>query len=224
MEKLQHLAVILDGNRRYAKSQNKLPWQGHDYGAENVEKLLEWSKKQDIREITLYALSIENLSRDKKEVDHLFDLFKKWFKKFKNNKQIHEDKVKISFIGNLSLVPEEIKELAQEVEEDTKDYNNYKLNICFAYGGRQELISAFNKLKDKEGEINEKDITNALWLQSEPQLIIRTGNKIRTSNFLPWQTTYSEWYFLEKMWPEFTEKDLLNAIDFFNNTQRNFGK
>ena len=107
---------------------------------------------------------------------------------------------------------------------DTKDHDNYKLNLCFAYGGRQELVATFNKLKGKKGEITEKDITGALWLSSEPELIIRTGGKTRTSNFLPWQAIYSEWYFTDILWPDFTKQNLLKAIEAFNTTQRNFGK
>jgi tritrans,polycis-undecaprenyl-diphosphate synthase [geranylgeranyl-diphosphate specific] len=221
---INHLAIILDGNRRYAKSRGLLSWKGHSYGAENVDNLMDWCLELGIKETTLYALSTENLKRDKEEVDELFNLFRKWFKKFKKDKRVHDNKVKIRFIGDLSLVPEDIKKLALEIEQDTKGYNNFKLNFCFAYGGRLELLNAFNKLKDKKGKINEQDITNALWLSSEPELIIRTGNVTRTSNFLPWQSVYSEWIFLEKMWPEFTKQDLLACLKEFEERKRNFGK
>jgi len=222
---LKHIAVILDGNRRFAKSKDLLSFKGHEAGADKVEEFLKWCKELNIKEVTLYVLSTENLKREKQELDKLFELFREFFKKFKKNKQIHEDKVKISFIGNLSLVPEDIRNLAEEIQNETKDYNNYKINFCFAYGGRLELVNTFNKLlKQGKKEIKEEDISNSLWLKSEPELIIRTGNVMRTSNFLSWQSIYSEWIFLEKMWPEFTKQDLLNCIEEFKNRKRNFGK
>jgi len=222
--KLKHLAIILDGNRRFAKVRGLPPWKGHEYGAEKVEKLLGWCKEFGIKELTLYTLSTENLKRTKKELNFLFRLFEKWFKKFRKDEKIKKNKVRIKFVGDLNLVPKHIRELAKEIEKDTEKYDNYKLNFCFAYGGRLELLEAFNKLKKKKGKIKEQDIKKALWLSSEPDLIIRTGNRIRTSNFLPWQSVYSEWLFLKKMWPEFTKQDLKKAIKEFEKRQRNFGK
>jgi len=222
--RVNHLAIILDGNRRYARKKGLFAWKGHSYGAENVSKMLDWCKEFGIKEMTFYALSTENLKREKEEVDELFKLFKKWFVKFKKDKRVHENKVGIRFIGDLSLVPEDIRKLALEVEQDTKNYNNYIMNFCFAYGGRLELLHAFNKLKAKKEKISEEDIKSALWLSSEPDLVIRTGNVVRTSNFLPWQTVYSEWVFLDKMWPEFTREDLLACLKEFEARKRNFGK
>lgn len=215
--KLKHLAIIVDGNRRFAKNKGLPAWKGHEYGAEIVDKLFDWCKELDIKEVTLYILSTENLKRDAVELNFLFRLFKNWFKRFE------KDKVRIRFIGDLSLVPQDIQELTNEIEKDTKNYDNFKINFCFAYGGRLELVNAFNKLRNKE-KITEEDITNALWLSSEPDLIIRTGNVIRTSNFLPWQAIYSEWIFLDKMWPEFTREDLIACIEEFENRKRNLGK
>jgi undecaprenyl diphosphate synthase len=223
-QKVNHLAIILDGNRRYAKERGMPSYKGHEYGAEKLEELIRWSKEFGLKELTFYILSTENLKRDPTELKFLFDLFRKFFKKFADSKDIHENKVKIKFIGDLSLIPEDIRELALELEDKTKNYNNYKLNFCFAYGGRLELVHAFNKLKDKKGKITEEDITNELWLKDEPDLIIRTGNAVRTSNFLPWQSAYSEWIFLEKMWPAFAKEDLISALEEFKNRKRNFGK
>lgn len=224
-KELTHLAIILDGNRRFAKQKNQKPWEGHDKGAEVLEKLLDWSRDLGIKELTLYTLSTENLNREEKELEHLYGLFRKWFKKFKDNKKIDEEKIKISFIGNLNLVPKDIKKTCLELQEKTKENNNYRINFCFAYGGRQELTQAINTLlKQNKKQVSEQDITNSLQLQSEPELVIRTGGKMRTSNFLPWQTVYSEWLFLDKMWPEFIKKDLEEAIERYNQIQRNFGK
>jgi len=223
-EEVNHIAVILDGNRRYAKARGMPQYRGHEHGGKKVEELLNWCKELAIKEVTLYILSTENLKRDPTELSFIFDLFKKYFKKFMDSKDIHKNKVKIKFIGDLSLVSQDIKELALKLEEKTKNYNNFKLNFCFAYGGRLELIHVFNKLKDKKERITEEDITKELWLQSEPDLIIRTGDEIRTSNFLPWQSIYSEWIFLKKMWPEFTKEDLISALEEFKSRKRNFGK
>lgn len=224
--KANHIGIILDGNRRYAKQNSRKPWEGHDSGAETFEKFLEWAKELDLREITAYVLSLENLKRDEQEVKHLFELFKKWFKKFKTDKRV-KDEIKIRFIGDLSLVPEDIAEIAKDLENETKNNTKYKLNFCFAYGGRQEIVNAFNKIhkqKKSKDEITEKDIEENLWLSSSPDLVIRTGGAIRTSNFLPWQTIYSEWFFPEKLWPEFTKEDLIKILKEFESRKRNFGK
>jgi len=223
-EKLNHIAVILDGNRRFAKERGLPSYKGHEAGAEKLEEIIKWSRELGVKELTFYALSTENLKRDPIELKFLFDLFKRYFKRFVNSKDIQDNKVKINFIGDLSLVPEDVKELCIKLQEKTKKYDNYKLNFCFAYGGRLELVNAFNKIKDKKGKITEEDISNALWLKSEPDLIIRTGDAKRTSNFLPWQSIYSEWVFLEKMLPEFTKEDLVSAIEEFKKRRRNFGK
>jgi len=219
-----HVAIILDGNRRFAKKNAWKPWKGHESGAETVENLLDWCKELDIKELTLYALSIENLKREKEELDHLLDILKKEFIKFKEDPRIEENKVKIRVIGDISLLPKDIQEICEEIQEKTKNNNNYTINFCIAYGGRQELMQAIKKLKQENKEINEENIKNALWLSSEPEIIIRTGKRLRTSNFLPWQASYSEWFFLDKLWPEFTKKDLENCIEQFKQRQRNFGK
>jgi len=221
---VNHIAIILDGNRRYAKARGMPSHKGHEKGAEVVEKLFDWCRELDIKEVTLYTLSTENLKRTKKELNYMFNLLKSRFKKLQKDKRIHENQIKIRFIGNLSLVPKDVQKIAKQMEKETKNYNKFRANFCFAYGGRLELLQAINKLKNKKGKITEKDVEKALWLSSEPDLIIRTGNRIRTSNFLPWQAAYSEWVFLKKMWPEFTKADLKKALAEFKKRKRNFGK
>ena len=220
----KHVAVILDGNRRWAKERGLKPWEGHEEGAKTLNNFLEWAEELSIKEVTVYALSTENLDRNSQELDFLFKIFKYWFKKLANDKRIKEKGIKIRFIGDLSLVPKDVKETAEKIQKETEKYSNFIINFCFAYGGRLELVQAFNKLKAKKGEIKEEDITKALWLSDEPDLVIRTGNAMRISNFLLWQTAYSEWIFLNKMWPEFTKQDLIEAIEEFKNRKRNFGK
>ncbi len=219
-----HIAVIIDGNRRYAKRAFLEPWKGHESGAETVEKTIEWCSDLQIKELTFYALSIENLNREKREVEALLNLMKRWLKKIKTDERIKKNQVKIKFIGRLYLLPEDIRKLAAETQEETKNHNKLLVNFCIAYGGRQELVDAIKILTKSNLEVNEENIQKNLYLQSEPQLIIRTGGHTRTSNFLPWQTIYSEWIFLQKLWPEFTKDDLIECIEKFNQIQRNFGK
>ncbi|MBM3247735.1 di-trans,poly-cis-decaprenylcistransferase [Candidatus Pacearchaeota archaeon] len=219
----KHIAVILDGNRRFAKAKNLQVYKGHEAGADKFEEFLKWANELEINEVTAYVLSNENLKREKAELDFLFSIFKRWFSKFE--KEAEKNKIKIHFAGNLDLVPKDVKELAEKIQYKTQDYKEKRINFCFAYGGRQELVNAFNQLAKKgKKSITEQDIQKELWLESEPDLVIRTGNAIRTSNFLPWQTIYSEWFFLKKMWPEFEKKDLIKIIADFKKRKRNFGK
>jgi len=127
-------------------------------------------------------------------------------------------------MGNLSLLPEDLQRLFMEIEEDTKNNHGLKVNFCVAYGGRQEIIEAIRKIAKNREKLTEENIGKNLWLKENPDLIIRTGGKTRTSNFLPWQSVYSEWIFLDKLWPEFTKQDLIECINNFSKIQRNFGK
>lgn len=221
-----HVGIILDGNRRFAKRLMKQPWKGHEYGAEKVEKLFDWCKELNIGELTIYCFSLENFKRPKKEFDYLMDLFKKEFGKLKKDSRIEKNKIKIRFIGKTELFNEKIQKLIRDIEENTKSHRDYTINFAFGYGGRQEIISAVNKIivEKKTSKITEQDFEKYLWLKHEPDLVIRTGGEKRTSNFLPWQSTYSEWIFLNKMWPEFTKEDLENCIKEFHERKRRFGK
>ena len=219
-----HIGIILDGNRRFAKRLMKEPWKGHEYGAEKVEILFDWCKELNIKELTLYAFSLENFNRPKREFDFLMNIFEKEFTRLKDDKRLEKNKIKIRFIGKRELLNKNIQKLMAELEEKTKNYSNYIINFAIAYGGRQEILDAIKKLKESDEEINEENFQKNLWLSSQPDFIIRTGGEKRTSNFLPWQAVYSEWIFLDKMWPEFTKEDLIACIEDFQNRQRRFGK
>ena len=223
IDSLNHIALIIDGNRRWAKERGLNPWKGHREGAKAVDRLLDNCIELGIKQMTIYTLSIENLNRDKLELKFLFKLFKMWFGGFRNDKRINDNKIKIKFAGDLSLVPKDIQKVAAEIEDFTKDFNKYQVNFCFSYSGRSELLHAFNKLKNKE-DISEKDIEEALWIKHSPDLVIRTGGQKRLSNFLPWQSTYSELIFLDKLWPDFNKQDLLECVGEFESRKRNFGK
>ena len=219
-----HVGIILDGNRRFAKKISQEPWKGHEEGAKTVEALFDWCEELKIKQITLYCFSIENFNRSEKEVKFLMNLFKKEFQRMLKNDKIKKNKVKIKFIGERERLDKELQGIMKELEEKTKNYNNYQINFALAYGGRQELLSAVKKIVKEKKEINEENFQNSLWLTENPDLIIRTGGEKRTSNFLPWQSVYSEWVFLDKMWPEFTKQDLKTAIKDFQNRERRFGK
>lgn len=222
-----HVAIILDGNRRFAKKLMLEPWKGHELGAKKVEKLLNYIKKLGIKEVTLYCLSVENInSRPKHELSYLFKLFREEFRNMDREK-IKINKIKIKFIGNLSLLPKELQKECERLEKETEKNSEITLNFAIAYGGRQEIIEAVKKiLKNKTNaeNLNEETFQNSLYLQSQPDMIIRTGGEKRTSNFLPWQSAYAELFFLDKMWPEFEEQDLVNCISEYKNRKRNFGR
>ena len=226
MAELKHVAFVLDGNRRFAKRLMLEPWKGHEYGRKKVEGLLDCAKDLGIKEMTFYVLSVENIkNRPKKELNYLYKIFNDAFKEMDSEK-IDKNKIKMKFIGDLSLLPEDLRKLCLKLEERTKNNRNFFVNFAIAYGGRQEIIEAVKKiLKNKINfdDIDEKLIEENLYLNSEPDLIIRTGGEKRTSNFLPWQAAYSEWMFLDKMWPEFEKQDLINCIKEFKNRKRNFG-
>jgi len=223
----QHVAIILDGNRRFAKRLMLEPWKGHEYGREKVEQMLDYAKELGIDELTFYALSIENINtRPKPELNYLYKIFRETFRDL-NREKIEKNKVSFRFIGNLNLLPEDLQEQCKKLEKETENNNNFIVNIAIAYGGKQELIDAVKKiLKNKISpeQVNEQVIEENLYLKSNPDMIIRTGGEKRTSNFLAWQSAYSEWFFLDKFWPEFERQDLINCIKEFKKRKRNFGK
>lgn len=227
----KHIGIILDGNRRLAKRLMMKPWKGHEWGAQKVEKLLDWCKELDIKELTLYAFSIENFNRPKEEFDYLMNLFKKEFERLKNDKRIHENKVRINVIGRIWMFPKDVQKNIKEVMERTKNYNDYIVNFAMAYGGRQEVVDAAKKIAQlvKENkldidQINEETFSKNLYMEDEPDLVIRTGGEHRISNFLIWQSNYAEWIFIDKMWPEFEKEDLINSINEYVKRERKFGK
>ncbi|MFH1064307.1 MAG: polyprenyl diphosphate synthase [Candidatus Woesearchaeota archaeon] len=227
----KHVGIILDGNRRFAKRLMAQPWKGHEWGAEKVEKLFGWCKELDVREMTLYAFSMQNFNRPKIEFDYLMKVFLEFFEKAKVNDTLHANKVNVKFIGRIELFPKEVYDKMVELVDATKDYSDYQVNFAMAYGGREELIDAMKKIgrRIEAGEINNEDITaelidKNLYMDHEPDMIIRTGGDHRTSNFLVWQSWYSEWFFLEKTWPEFEKEDFLQCITQFQDRERRFGK
>lgn len=229
--KVRHLAIVLDGNRRYAKKLGLQPWKGHEFGINKLEELFKWCIELGIKELTLYSFSTENFKRDKKEINFLFSIFRSQFRNIRHKKGIFKDKIRVNFIGRLSMFPSDIRSAMMHIIEDTKKNKALKVNFAMAYGGKQEIVDAVKKIaaliknnKINPNNINEKTITNNIYLKNEPELVIRPGGQIRTSNFLTWQSVYSEWVFASKLWPEFTKHDLVACIEEFSKRERRFGK
>src|SRR3989338_1476732 len=225
----EHIGLVLDGNRRFAKRLMLKPWKGHEYGAEKIEKLFEWCKELNIKELTLYCFSIENFNRPKDEFDYLMNLFKKEFTKMKDDPRLKD--IKINFIGRLNMFPKDVQDSMNVLIEKTKNNKPYMINFAMAYGGRAEVIDATKKIAEavKEGkldvdDINEQVFEKNLYNASEPDLIIRTSGEKRTSGFLIYQAAYSELIFIDKMWPEFEKEDFVKAIKEYSNRERRFGK
>ncbi|MDO8481062.1 MAG: polyprenyl diphosphate synthase [Nanoarchaeota archaeon] len=223
-----HVAIILDGNRRYAKKKGLPDWEGHRFGAEKVKQLLRWCGELPVRELTLYTFSIENFKRSKIEKEVLFQMFRESIESFLEKRAELEKKFEpfnIHFIGRLEMFPSDMRESMRKVMNENKP-GRRTLNLAMAYGGRQEIVDAVKKMvKDKipMAGVNENSISQRLWIPSEPDLIIRPGGEQRMSNFLLWQGSYAEWYFTDKLWPEFTKKDLENAIAEYRKRERRFG-
>lgn len=229
----QHIAIIMDGNRRLAERLGLRPWEGHRLGAEKVEDVLEWCLDLGIKTITAYAFSTENFNRPREEIERLFDLFEEYFNKVAKDTRIHKNKTRIKAIGRIERFPKRVRDAIKRAEEATKDYNNFQLNLAVAYGGRQEVLDAVKKIAEKVregslelGSINEETISKNLYTNGlpDPDLIIRTSGEERISGFLLWQSAYSELYFCESFWPGFRKIDFLRAIRTFQQRKRRFGR
>jgi tritrans,polycis-undecaprenyl-diphosphate synthase [geranylgeranyl-diphosphate specific] len=231
----EHVAIILDGNRRWAKYHFLANKGAHAIGADKAEQLLTWIYDLRIKITTLYVLSIENLERDKKELNDIFELLGLKLEKLYTDSRIHERQMKIKAIGNIDALPKSIKEILFKLEKETNHYDLTFLNIAIAYGGQQELVEAIRKIaydvEKKElqiSDINEQSIDSYLYTshlpQPEPDLILRTSGEKRLSGFLLWQSAYSELVFMDVFWPEFRKIDLMRAIRTFQRRRRRYGK
>lgn len=221
-----HIAIILDGNRRWAKSRGLTSLEGHKRGFENVKKIAKYAFSQGVKVLTVYAFSTENWKRDKEEVAYLMNLFRLLLTK--EIKQLKKDGVKINFFGRLDDFDDNLKKLMVRARQDTAENNKGLLNICLSYGGRDELVRAFKKIVDQKiatQDINEELISDNLDSAgvSDPDLIIRTSGELRLSGFLTWQSVYSELYFPKVHWPDFDTKEFDKAISEFQHRQRRFG-
>jgi len=231
----QTVGIIMDGNRRFAKELMKKPWMGHKFGVKKARDVLEWACEIGIKYMTIYALSVENLkSRPKKELEMILYYFDKEINALLSGKHVvHDTKTRVRFIGRIKLLPKQLQEKMKKVEEKTKKYKEHFLNIAVAYGGQQEIVDAFKKIFSKisrgllkASQINEDLIRHSLYTNGfpYPDLIIRTGGERRLSNFLLWQSAYSEFAFTDKKWPEFDKQTFLSIIRDYQKRDRRFGK
>lgn len=226
----EHLAIIMDGNRRYARSRGLPVELGHYFGSKKAEEVLNWCWDLKIKNVTVYAFSTENFKRSENEKDNIFNLIRKELFRLSVDRRIHENGVRVRIIGRKEYLPDHVLEAVREVEEKTSMYEHFFLNIAIAYGGRQEIIDAVRKIliKVKEGKINPDEISQELvekYLythgKSSVDLVIRTGGEQRLSNFLPWQSAKGTAYFCDVYWPEFRKIDLLRAIRSWQNLRKN---
>lgn len=226
----QHIAVIMDGNRRWAKEKGKEASEGHKAGANNLENIAKFCNEIGVKYLTVYAFSTENWKRSKEEVSYLMLLLKNYLKKFA--KSANKENIKIKVLGNIDVLEDGLRKSVLEAIENTKNNTGLVLNIAFNYGGRAEIANAMKKIANKiinneigVEDIDENLIQNNLYTedQPDPDLLIRPGGELRISNFLPWQLVYSEFYFTNKYWPDFSNEDLIEAINVFNRRNRKFG-
>ncbi len=223
----KHLAIIMDGNRRWAKEHNLPTAFGHKKGVTALKNIVRCCDKIGIEYLTVYAFSTENWNRKKEEVDFLMGLIKTTLDN--ELSELHEENVVIKFIGDISKLSSSLQDTMNNSVEKTKNNTGVKLNIAINYGGRAEIVNAVKSIVRKgvkEEDITEECITKELYTGNipEPDLLVRTGGEMRISNYLLWQIAYSEFYVTDKFWPEFDEEELIKAILEYNSRQRRFGK
>jgi undecaprenyl diphosphate synthase len=216
----------MDGNGRWGLKKYNDRNKGHYYGLLNINKVIEYCIKIKIKYLTLYTFSTENWNRPKKEIDYLFFLFKYFYKK--NFNKLNKNNIKIKFIGDLKNIPKDLKITIKKIEDKTKNNDAITVIFAFNYGAKSELVNAFKNIiknKTKFNEINDELINNNLYTNNipDPDILIRTGGEKRLSNFLLWQLSYAELFFINKNWPDFNFFDLKKVINTFKVTKRKFG-
>jgi undecaprenyl diphosphate synthase len=219
-----HIAIIMDGNGRWGLKKYNDRNKGHYFGLQNINKVIEHCIKLKIKYLTLYTFSTENWNRPKKEINYLFYLFKYFYKK--NFYRLNRNNIRIKFIGDLINIPKDLKPIIKKIHEKTKNNNAITVVFAFNYGSKSELINAFKSiLKNKKKVINEELITNNLYTKNipDPDILIRTGGNKRLSNFLLWQLSYAELFFVNKNWPDFNFLDLKKIVSTFTSIKRKFG-
>ncbi len=231
VKKCESIAIIMDGNRRWAKEKNLPKMLGHKKGAEVLESTVRYCSKIGIKYLTVYAFSTENWKRTEEEVKSIMSILSAYLDRFLKTADL--ENIQFKTLGDIDNIPQALSKKMKELESRTKENTGMKFNVCFNYGGRAEITRATKLIaeKVKNGElniedINEDTISNNLYTagQKDPDLVIRTSGEMRLSNFLPWQSTYSELLFLKKYWPDFTEKDVDEALEEFANRNRRLGK
>lgn len=229
----KHVAIIMDGNRRFSKIQGNMDAvDGHKRGINTLESVLDWCVDLGIEIVTAYAFSTENFNRSPNEVKGLMMLFKENFEGIARNKKIHDNEVRVKAVGKLELLPDDVREAIRIAEESTAKYNKRLVNIAIGYDGRMEIVDAIKKIVDEveKGKIRPDDIDENLVNKNlytagmeDPNLIIRTSGEERLSGFLLWQSSYSELYFCDSLWPQLRKVDFLRALRSYQQRERRYG-
>ncbi|MBR2289196.1 MAG: isoprenyl transferase [Clostridia bacterium] len=226
----EHIAIIMDGNRRWAKKRLMPVQLGHREGGKTLEKIVRYANKIGLKYLTVYAFSTENWKRSKEEVDALMNLLKAYLDDY--TKRADSENIKVKIWGDVSELRQDLQESIEIIEKRTVNNTGVQFNICLNYGGRDEMVRATKKIAEqvKNGELRPEDITeetisNSLYSSGvpDPDLMIRTSGELRTSGFLLWQLSYTEFVFLDKYWPDFSEKDLDDCIAIYQQRNRKFG-
>ena len=223
MNPIKHVAIIMDGNGRWGIKNKKSRNLGHKEGLKTVEKIEKETKKKKIKYLTLYAFSTENWKRPRNEIKYLFSLLENFL--INKINELNENNIKLRIIGNTNKLSKKLKELLKKSEKITKKNSVLQINLALSYGSKYEIVNAINLVNKKKLILNEKNISNNLYTYNcpDPDILIRTGNTHRLSNFLLWQAAYSEIFFEEKLWPDFTIRDYNNILNRFKKIKRNFG-
>ena len=233
----KHIGIIMDGNRRFARSIGLDVRAGHNYGADKAREVLDWCLDLGIPHVTLWGFSKDNRNRTAEEVTHLHQLFAEQARELIDDERLHRNRVRVQIIGELGDFPEESREALREMEEATRDYGGMRLNVALGYGGREEIVTAVRNLlaeKQRQGVALEElartldavEIGRHLYTAGmpDPDFVIRTSGEVRLSGFLLWQTAYSEFYFCDAFWPDFRKIDFLRALRHFQARERRFGR
>ncbi len=223
MNPIQHVAIIMDGNGRWGLKHKKSRNLGHKAGLNTVEKIIKETIKNKIKYLTLFAFSTENWKRPKKEITYLFNLLEEFLTKKIEN--LNKNKIRFKLIGDKKKFSLRLKSILQKSEQITKKNNKLQINLALNYGSKDEIVNAANSLKKEKINFSIKNFNNKLYTQNipDPELLIRTGNTHRLSNFMLWQLAYSELYFEKKLWPDFTTKDYNRILKNYREVKRNFG-
>jgi undecaprenyl diphosphate synthase len=224
-----HVAIIMDGNGRWARSKGLPRTEGHKAGTEVAEKTIRWAYELGIKYLTLYTFSTENWKRPREEVNFLFDLFADFVTR--KIPEVKKEGVRLRFIGRLEQLPEKVLKVCKVAEEETKGNSNINVQVALNYGGRAELCDTISRIIEdfKKGKVDlpitEETVSKYLYTADipDPDLIVRTANEKRLSNFLIWQAAYAEYYFVDKFWPDFSKEDLVAAVEEYNKRIRKFG-
>ena len=227
-----HIGIITDGNRRYAMGNGLSANEGHVKGKDKLEEVLQWCMDAGVRIVTVFGFSTENFNRDRKEVEFLFRLINDAFIDLLEDPRIYENMIRVKVIGEFDHLPDYLQNTIKKVEETTKGFKNFRFNIAIGYGGRQEIINAMKKMykEIEDGKMTVDDITEEKFREflydkslPDPDLIFRTSGEERISNFLLWQSAYSELYFSDVNWPELKKTDFLKAIISYQGRKRRYG-